>query len=55
MSEINPFHLTDTFIALDDSGGAKPLQITIEFWDALQQGRLGTFSRLVSFLTFEQD
>lgn len=55
MSAITHFNLENTFVALNDSGGARPLLVTDDFWNALQEGRLGAFSRLVSFLTFERD
>lgn len=55
MTEITPFNIADTFVALDDSCRARPLPVTADFWEALQSGRLGTFSRMVSCLSFEND
>lgn len=52
---MNIFQVVDTFVALDDACGAKPLPVTNDFWEKLSQGRLGTFSRLVSAYTFTED
>ena len=49
------FHIADTFVALDDACGARPLPVTPDFWDALQTGRLGSFSRMVSYYAFNQN
>lgn len=52
---MKPLQITDTFAALDDEGGARPLPVTPDFWEALMNGRLGTFSRLVSCFSFDKD
>jgi len=52
---VKPFNIGDTFVALDDSCGARPLPVSDDFWPALQSGRLGSFSRMVSCLTFDRD
>lgn len=49
------FNLANTYVALDDACGARPLMITPDFWEALRTGRLGQFSRMVSFYTFDQN
>jgi len=52
---MTPLQITDTYVALDDSGGARPLPVTPDFWDALASGRLGAFSRMVSSYSFDCD
>jgi quercetin dioxygenase-like cupin family protein len=52
---MKPLHLASTYVALDDSGGARPLPVTADFWSALASGRLGEFSRMVSFYEFDKD
>jgi uncharacterized cupin superfamily protein len=52
---MKPFQIVDTFAALDDAGGARPLPVTPDFWEALMNGRLGTFSRLVSCFSFDKN
>src|SRR5215207_1653388 len=52
---MKPFNITDTFIALDDSSGARPLPVTADFWPKLITGQLGPLSRMVSGLSFESD
>ena len=52
---MNPFLISDTFVALDDACGARPLPVTPDFWDVLQEGRLGNFSRMVSYYAFDQN
>ncbi len=52
---MKPFQIENTFVALDDACHARPLPVTPEFWDALRSGKLGQFSRMVSFYTFDCD
>ena len=52
---MKPFDIANTFVALDDAGGARPLPVTPDFWNALQSGRLGEFSRMVSSYSFDSD
>jgi uncharacterized cupin superfamily protein len=52
---MSPLNIADTFVALDDHCGARPLPVTPDFWQALQTGRLGEFSRMVSFYSFDRD
>lgn len=52
---IKRFNIGDTFVALDDSRGARPLPVTDDFWPALQAGRFGQFSRLVSAFSYDTD
>ena len=51
MNPITTFNISNTFVALDDACAARPLPVTDAFWEDLSNGRLGTFSRLVSFST----
>jgi quercetin dioxygenase-like cupin family protein len=52
---MQPLQITDTYVALDDSGGARPLPVTPDFWEALINDRLGKFSRMVSSYDFDSD
>jgi mannose-6-phosphate isomerase-like protein (cupin superfamily) len=52
---VKTFQIENTFVALDDACGARPLPVTPDFWDALQNGRLGNFSRMVSYYAFDQN
>ena len=49
------FDIADTFVALDDSHGARPLPVTPDFWPKLISGQLGPLSRMVSCLSFDAD
>lgn len=55
MTQPRSFQIADTFVALDDSSGARPLPVNEDFWPALIGGRLGPVSRLISQLSFEKD
>ena len=50
---MDPLHIRDTYVALDDVCEASPLPVTAGFWDDLRTGKLGDFSRMVSFSSFE--
>jgi quercetin dioxygenase-like cupin family protein len=50
-----PFQIANTFVALDDSSGARALPVDEDFWPALIGGRLGPLSRLVSQFSFDTD
>lgn len=50
-----PLQIRDTFVALDDTDGARPLPVDAGFRDALRAGTLGPMSRLISFGAFEAD
>ena len=52
---MRPLQIADTYVALDDSGGARPLPVTPDFWEALMNDRLGKFSRMVSSYSFDCD
>jgi quercetin dioxygenase-like cupin family protein len=52
---MQPLQITDTYVALDDLGGARPLPVTPDFWEALINDRLGKFSRMVSSYAFDSD
>jgi quercetin dioxygenase-like cupin family protein len=52
---MQPLQITDTYVALDDLGGARPLPVTPDFWEALINDRLGKFSRMVSSYDFDSD
>ncbi len=49
------YQIANTFVALDDASGARPLPVNEDFWPALIGGRLGTVSRLVSQFSFDTD
>jgi mannose-6-phosphate isomerase-like protein (cupin superfamily) len=49
------FQLGNTFVALNDTGGARPLPVNEDFWPALMSGRLGEVSRLVSLFSFDRN
>ena len=55
MSENLLHRLSETFVALEGDGGARPLPVTDAFWFDLASGRLGSFSRLVSLLAVTDD
>lgn len=55
MTNIKQFNIAGTFIALDDSCGARPLPVTDDFWQALGSGRFGQFSRLVASMSYDKD
>lgn len=55
MSEAKSYTIADTFVALDDSNGARPLPVTDTFWPDLIGGRLGALSRLVAQFSFDSD
>jgi len=40
MTQARAFQIADTFVALDDASGARPLPVTDDFWPALIGGRL---------------
>jgi quercetin dioxygenase-like cupin family protein len=40
-------------VALDDVCEARPLPVTADFWNDLRTGKLGSFSRMISFSAFE--
>jgi mannose-6-phosphate isomerase-like protein (cupin superfamily) len=50
-----PYQIANTFVALNDTGGARPLPVNEEFWPALMAGRLGELSRLVSSFLFDRN
>jgi mannose-6-phosphate isomerase-like protein (cupin superfamily) len=52
---MKPFNITNTFIALDDSNGARPLPVTADFWPKLISGQLGPLSRMISCLSHDSD
>jgi hypothetical protein len=52
---MSAMQIAETFVALDDAGRARPLPVTEDFWAALQSGRLGSLSRLVSFRSYDRD
>ena len=52
---MQPLTISDSFVALDDSNGARELMVDANFWAALENGELGTFSRLISFFEFGED
>ena len=52
---MNPLRIADTFVALDDSCGARPLPVTADFWEKMQSGQLGQFPRMISYFAFDQD
>ena len=52
---IAPLQIRETYVALDDACGARPLPVTADFWDALRAGRLGAMSRMISFAEFSSD
>jgi hypothetical protein len=49
------FQVADTYVALDDACGARPLAVTPDFWKTLAEDRLGEFSRLVSHGQIDRD
>ena len=49
------FNLDNTFVALDDQCGARPLRVTGDFWNDLVNGRLGEFSRMVALFYYDKD
>ena len=51
--EKKPLRIDETYVALDDASGARPLPVTPEFWNALMSGRLGEMSRMISFSAFD--
>lgn len=55
MKIMKPMHIENTFVALDDACGARPLPVTPDFWEALMNGCLGKFSRMVSSYSFDRD
>jgi mannose-6-phosphate isomerase-like protein (cupin superfamily) len=50
-----PLEISQTYVALDDSCGARPLPVTADFWNALRNGQLGPMSRMISFAEFSSD
>jgi mannose-6-phosphate isomerase-like protein (cupin superfamily) len=50
-----PFHVSETYVALDAGLHARPLEVTADFWQALAEDRLGDVSRLVSHADFDHD
>ena len=52
---MQPMNIAETFVALDDASGARPLPVTPDFWEALGTGRLGQFSRMISCYAFDRD
>ena len=50
-----PLQIRDTYVALDDASGARPLPVDAGFWDALRAGELGSMSRMISFGEFASD
>jgi quercetin dioxygenase-like cupin family protein len=55
MSEAKSYTIANTFVALDDSSGARAIPVTDTFWPDLIGGRLGELSRLVSQFSFDTD
>jgi quercetin dioxygenase-like cupin family protein len=55
MSEAKSYTIENTFVALDDSSGARAIPVTDTFWPDLIGGRLGPLSRLVSQFSFDTD
>lgn len=53
MTSRMPFQIANTFVALDDSSGARPLPVDEDFWPSLMAGRLGHVTRLVSSFSFD--
>lgn len=51
---MKPLNIADNFVALDDINGARPLNVDSKFWESLEKGDFGDFSRLISF-SFDDD
>ena len=52
---MKPLNIADNFVALDDINGARSLNVDSNFWESLEKGEFGDFSRLISFFCFEND
>lgn len=52
---MGPLNIAETFVALDDTDGARPLPVDAGFWEALTSGRLGEFSRMISYFAYDKD
>lgn len=52
---MEPFHLANTFVALQQDSRARPLSVDNDFWPALIGGRLGPVHRLISYFSFDAD
>ena len=52
---MKPLLIADNFVALDDKKGAWSLSVNANFWESLEKGEFGEFSRLISFYEFESD
>ena len=55
MPDAQIYRLSETFVAVDDEGGSRPLPVTESFWGDLASGALGDFSRLLSVLPQTED
>lgn len=55
MSDIKSLSIAKAFVALYDTGEARPLPVTDDFWDDLRHGRLGKFSRMVSSASYDKN
>jgi quercetin dioxygenase-like cupin family protein len=55
MSEVRSYEIGSSFVALEDGGHARPLQVDENFWPKLISGGFGTFSRLISQFSFDSD
>lgn len=52
---MKPLLIADNFVALDDTNGARALNVDANFWESLEKGEFGDFSRLISYFEFESD
>jgi len=52
---MKPLNIADNFVALDNTNGARSLNVDSNFWESLEKGELGDFSRLISFFCFDED
>lgn len=52
---MKPLLIANNFVALDDTNGARALNVNAKFWESLEKGEFGDFSRLISFFEFESD
>ena len=55
MSDTPVYRLAETFVAVEEGGGARPLPVTDSFWADLASRKLGDFARLLSVLPQTQD
>ncbi len=49
------FNISESFVALGEAGAAHILPVSPTFWQDLAMGKLGNFSRLVSYGHYEAD